>query len=210
MTRKTASTRGLSISSPTLPLEFVNTEGMDRNSPPDRLNDLELFLDWAVQHDLIDEAAGETLRRGAVATPVETDQLLERARRFREALYRIFAAAAAGRLPAKEDAHILELEIADALPSLRLVWDDPQPRWSLCPDSGEGLGSLLRPIAVSAADLLRSELLDRVKQCSSDTCSWMFIDESRNRSRRWCDMSDCGNRAKARRYYRRHVKGEPG
>ncbi|MGH7448040.1 MAG: CGNR zinc finger domain-containing protein, partial [Longimicrobiales bacterium] len=45
--------------------------------------------------------------------------------------------------------------------------------------------------------------LDRVKLCGNDACAWLFIDVSRNRSRRWCDMKDCGNRAKARRHYAR-------
>jgi len=49
-----------------------------------------------------------------------------------------------------------------------------------------------------------SEERARVKECDSDTCDWLFLDRSRNRSRRWCDMSDCGNRAKARRYQARH------
>ena len=56
-------------------------------------------------------------------------------------------------------------------------------------------------IARSAADLLTSGDHDRIKECASTTCEWVFLDRSRNRSRRWCDMSDCGNRAKARRFH---------
>jgi predicted RNA-binding Zn ribbon-like protein len=53
-----------------------------------------------------------------------------------------------------------------------------------------------------------SHKLDRVRSCQGDTCGWLFLDMSKNRSRRWCSMSDCGNTAKARRYYHRKVKGE--
>jgi predicted RNA-binding Zn ribbon-like protein len=62
---------------------------------------------------------------------------------------------------------------------------------------------MLAPIVKSAADLLLSDMLDRVKQCEGDPCGWLFLDTSRNRSRRWCSMEDCGNRAKARRFYQR-------
>ena len=61
-------------------------------------------------------------------------------------------------------------------------------------------------IAHAAADLLASDRLNRVRLCGSGTCEWVFLDESRNRSRRWCDMSTCGNREKARRHYEK-VKG---
>src|SRR5207249_84080 len=56
-------------------------------------------------------------------------------------------------------------------------------------------------IVRSAVDLLTSGERDRVKECASATCEWVFLDRSKNHSRRWCDMSDCGNRAKARRFH---------
>ena len=65
------------------------------------------------------------------------------------------------------------------------------------------LDQMLWPIIRSAAELLTSDKLDRVCECPGENCGWLFIDMSRNRSRRWCDMKDCGNRAKARRHYRK-------
>src|ERR671930_579256 len=63
---------------------------------------------------------------------------------------------------------------------------------------------VLAPVVWSAAELLTSGPLERVRECpGDDTCGWLFLDTSRNGSRRWCDMRTCGNRAKARRYYRR-------
>ena len=50
---------------------------------------------------------------------------------------------------------------------------------------------------------LTSEELDQVRECAGNTCGWLFVDMSRNHSRHWCDMRDCGNRAKVRRYYQR-------
>jgi len=63
------------------------------------------------------------------------------------------------------------------------------------------LDQLLPPIAWSAAELLRDPALTRVKCCSGRTCGWLFVDSSKNHSRRWCEMKDCGNREKARRHY---------
>ena len=69
------------------------------------------------------------------------------------------------------------------------------------PGFAEELESLIWPVAKSAADLLTSERLERVRECAGGTCGWLFIDASKNHSRRWCDMRDCGNAAKAKRHY---------
>ena len=66
------------------------------------------------------------------------------------------------------------------------------------------LDGILWRILWEAADLLTSDRLAQVKLCAGEDCGWLFLDASRNQSRRWCSMSDCGNRAKAKRYYRRH------
>jgi len=77
--------------------------------------------------------------------------------------------------------------------------------WSLsCGD--EGAAPILAPVIRAAADLLTSPDAGRVRECGSDTCSWLFLDRSKNGTRRWCDMAVCGNRAKARRHYAREKK----
>jgi len=184
-------------------LALVNTEGVVRNSPPDRLDSLELFLEWADARALAGDTALEKLRHTGRD---EAAAFLSRARTLREALYKIFSQAIDGR-PAEAEMGILDRVLEEALAHLTLRWSGNGFAWVLPAPPGR-LDELLWPIALSAADLLRSERLDRVKECGSATCSWMFIDESRNRSRRWCDMSDCGNRAKARRFYRRQQGAE--
>jgi predicted RNA-binding Zn ribbon-like protein len=72
----------------------------------------------------------------------------------------------------------------------------------------EHLTGFLWPVARSAAQLLTSPLLPRLRLCADERCGWVFIDQSKNASRRWCDMGDCGNRAKARRFRERR-KTEP-
>ena len=63
--------------------------------------------------------------------------------------------------------------------------------------------ALLAPALWSAGDLLTGPQLARVRECANDKCLWLFLDESKNGTRRWCSMSACGNRAKAHRHYLR-------
>ncbi len=80
------------------------------------------------------------------------------------------------------------------------VNDSYEWRW----EDGLKLESVLWPIAMSAADLLVSANVAKVRECEAGDCYWLFLDNSRNRSRRWCSMEACGNREKARRHYQRH------
>ena len=73
----------------------------------------------------------------------------------------------------------------------------------LAADDEGALDRPLWPVLRSAAALLTSDDIARIRECAAERCAWLFIDHSRNRSRRWCDMRDCGNRAKARRHYAR-------
>ena len=205
VTPQTRTASGLGVAEARLCLDFINTEGEVRNNPPDHLESVDLFLDWALQNGLTDEQSAKGLRDSAAATAEGTQSFLTAARGLRESLYRIFSALSEENPPPANDIAALDEELSTTLRQLRLVWRADAFQWAL-PPRAKQLPEVLWPVSLSAADLLRSELLPRVKECGSDTCSWMFIDESRNRSRRWCDMADCGNRAKARRFYRRHLK----
>jgi predicted RNA-binding Zn ribbon-like protein len=74
--------------------------------------------------------------------------------------------------------------------------------------AADGLQQVLFAVLGSAAELLASDRVGRIRECASADCTWLFVDESRNRSRRWCDMSACGNRMKARRHYQRAKAAE--
>jgi predicted RNA-binding Zn ribbon-like protein len=65
---------------------------------------------------------------------------------------------------------------------------------------------MLAPIVRAAAELLTSDDRARIRECGSETCFWLFMDHSKNGTRRWCDMKVCGNREKARRHYRREQR----
>jgi predicted RNA-binding Zn ribbon-like protein len=96
----------------------------------------------------------------------------------------------------------LNAAVRDAAERRQIVATGRGFRWRWA-GGGTSLESVLWPIARSAGELLASEERSQVRVCDADTCAWLFVDRSRNRSRRWCSMDSCGNRAKARRHYSR-------
>ncbi len=111
-------------------------------------------------------------------------------RTFREAAYGVLSALAAGRRPPREDGLAVELAIKSALTDAQLSFAGPMPEWRPGP-----LGGLHDALALSLADLLRSEQVSRLRECRR--CTRLFLDHGRGPGRRWCSMARCGNRAKA-------------
>lgn len=189
-----------------LALDFANTVDGTRTTAHQRSDKEHLrsygdVLEWAVQAGVVSEAERRRLARAAAQRGDGGAAMHRRAIDLREAIFSAFDARAHGR-PEPEDALASvdrEARIAAAHRTLTrrdgsvgYVWSD-----------GDDLDRPLWPVAAAAADLLVTPEVPVVKECASETCDWLFVDRSRNRSRRWCDMSDCGNRAKARRFYAR-------
>jgi len=188
------------LSGGALCLDFVNTLGDRTGEPDDHLQSYGDLLEFARQAGALPDPEVEELAEEEAADPEHAADTLSEAVRLREVIYRIFRAIAAGERPGDSDLDSLNSTLVEGLAKARLVREGDHYRWSWAGDCS----CLERPlwqIAHSAADLLASGRLDRVRVCDSNTCEWLFLDESRNRSRRWCDMSTCGNRAKARRHY---------
>jgi predicted RNA-binding Zn ribbon-like protein len=144
------------------------------------------------------------LHREASIGNEATRKVLSRALELREALYRIFRAAGKGKSPAEGDLAILNSELKASLGRLRIGKDKGGFQWHW-KDDALRLDNPLGPIARSAADLLtHGHALEQVGQCHGDNCGWLFVDLSKNHSRRWCDMRDCGNRAKVRRFRKKN------
>lgn len=183
-------------------LDFVNTEGGERNGPPERLASFDDLVAWSLHAGVRDEDEAGRLEELGRKRPGEASRVFDRAIELRESLYRIFLAAISGESPGRRDLEVLDRELAEAQAHLRVVPGEGRFVWRFV-DGDDRLDRLLWEIVDDAADLLSSDDLERVKECHGRSCTWLFLDESRNRSRRWCDMGDCGNRAKARRYYRR-------
>ena len=196
---------GLSLIGGRSSLDFVNTEGGTRSTSPDRVQDYGDLARWGAYAGVIDEDEARRLLDLAVTDPREAKRVHARAIEFREAFFRILDALGKGEATTAGDRAILDREVTEALAHQRLVPHDGHFDWEIVEDESR-MDRILWILAADAADLLASEQLERVKKCCGDHCEWVFVDESRNRSRRWCEMSDCGNRAKQRRYQRRHGK----
>lgn len=182
-------------------LDFVNTLG-DRSDESPHEETLHTYADlvaWGEAADILsaDEAAGtlrEAARRTADAVSVFTGAIA-----LREAMYRLFSAIAAGVEPPADDLAAVNRAIATATARGRLTPADGHFHWQWEREPS-ALDGMLWPVAWAAAELLLSEELHRVHECAGPDCSWLFMDMSKNGSRRWCSMETCGNRAKARRH----------
>lgn len=124
----------------------------------------------------------------------------EQALALRETIHRLFDALAQGKTAGGRDFEELNaaLATAPARKVLRRAKDGYD--WDLDVKSGTAV-ALLAPVLWSAGDLLASSNLAKVRRCANPECLYLFLDESRAGRRRWCTMSSCGNRAKAKRHY---------
>jgi predicted RNA-binding Zn ribbon-like protein len=139
----------------------------------------------------------------AAERPDDAAAAFARAVELREALFRLFSAVAAREAPAAGDLALLNRWIGQAGAHEEVV-PDGDGFMQIYRDAGTDLLAPLWPVARSAARVLTSASdLERLKQCPSSQCGWLFIDESRNRTRRWCDPALCGNRARVRSHYAR-------
>jgi len=191
------------LSGGALCLDFANTWG-DRDRPEsDRLVGYGELLRFALEAGLLSDPGAAALAAEAARGRAGADAVFRRARDLRDAIARLFAARARDREPSGADLERLNDELARGLSRLRVAPAGGGYGWAWA-GGEEGLDGFLPPIARSAAELLTSSDLARVRECDGVDCTWLFLDGSRSRSRRWCSMASCGNRAKARRHYRRN------
>jgi predicted RNA-binding Zn ribbon-like protein len=183
-------------------LDFVNTVGGDRaGEHSEKLKAYPDFLDWAETGEVLPQSRAPRLRRLAQEQPGAAERTLRRVRQFREALHAVFQASMHGHPAPGEALESVNGEIARAMAHTRLApsgW-----HYTLEFAHEDVLEAPLWPVAHDAAQLLTSGKLARLTECGGDICSWLFLDLTKNRSRRWCDMTACGNRAKVRRYRER-------
>jgi predicted RNA-binding Zn ribbon-like protein len=191
-----------------LSLDFVNTVGGLRDQPPSPADELldsyEDLVVWCVRLGVSSSADGERLTRAAARDGKGARRTLRRAKQLRELIYATFRPIADGGEPPAElldelrDAERNALATAHltpagaAAPRTAMEWTWPPPR---------ELADPLLPITHAAVELLTRGPLEHVKICGN--CRWLFLDQSRNHSRRWCSMNECGTQMKQRRFVER-------
>jgi predicted RNA-binding Zn ribbon-like protein len=191
-----------------LSLDFANTlEWRGSARERDWLTGYEALVAWALRAGAVDGREAEELRAYADWAPGSAAEVLAEARALREAVYRVAAASAAGEMPEAADVEALNTRLAPLLGETRLsatagatAGASPAglvPAWG---GASDDLARVLWPVARSAFDLLSGAAAGRLRECAGGDCHWLFLDRSKNGSRRWCAMSNCGNLAKARRH----------
>jgi predicted RNA-binding Zn ribbon-like protein len=190
-------------------LDFVDTLAWRlTDRPVEYLGSYEDLLAWGRQAGLLAPDEMEVLSGWAATHPEQARGTMSRAVALREAVHRVFSAAIASESQDEDALSTLNRELSVALSRLRVVPTASDAYvWAWDRDGedsgGPSLGRPLWPVARSAAELLTSAKLGRVKVCGGEGCGWLFLDESRNASRKWCDSRDCGNRERVRQYLAR-------
>jgi predicted RNA-binding Zn ribbon-like protein len=186
-----------------LALDFVNTVDGEPDGPTgfDNLQSYGDLVAWGHRVGVLPEERARRLLREARRRSSEAEATHIRALELRADLYELFRAVARGTKPSFKSMEALRRAESEALSRARLAPSDEGFVWEW-PDEGD-LAGVLWPVVHAATELLTSGPLDRVKACAG--CHWLFVDESKNRSRRWCTMEECGTHEKVRRYLERRA-----
>ena len=183
-----------------LALDFANTaSGRGWPTHEEHLRSAENLVAWARHAKLLGPGDHEWLRAAVAKDEALAQNLLRRALDFREAIYEIGVEVAAGRAAPAIQVAALTRTHAQCLACAKLAPHGPAYVWSWAPEEA-AIETVLGPIALSALTILTQADLSRVKQCQGEKCGWLFFDTTKNKSRRWCEMEICGNRAKQRRH----------
>lgn len=180
--------------------DFANTTS-NRYTPEQLHEHIQTYADlveFARLGELIRPALARRLIGAAEQHAEKATQVFRRTVALREAVWGALSRIALGKEPMPADVAVISREAADAMAHAAVVKNDDGFAWDWTDD--DDLARPLWPIARAAADLLTSDTRAHVRECADDTCAWLFIDRTKNHSRRWCDMQGCGTRNKMRDY----------
>ncbi|WP_034756712.1 CGNR zinc finger domain-containing protein [Rossellomorea vietnamensis] len=185
-------------------MDFINTVSWRESAEKRRewFTSYAKLVDWSVHAEVLSAQQAKDLLSEAEKNPSKAEDVLKQAIELREVMYRMFKRISKKTSPNEQDLARFNESVSHFYQSLQVIQDEDQ--FILKFKETDALDTMLPPILQSAVDLLTSKNeLERVKQCEGDPCGWLFFDTSRNKSRRWCSMADCGNRAKVRRFYQK-------
>ncbi len=185
-----------------LALDFVNTVAYRGSTQAESLNSISDLLGWCAASGALAKETADELKQWSMRHPESAAALFSEAIELREMLARIFLRFTSDTVPAESDMRALNLALAEAPPRQRVSAESAGYGWRIAVP-GISAAAILAAVLWSAADLLVSANRKRVRHCANDRCLWLFVDDSKNGSRRWCSMQACGNRAKASRHYHR-------
>jgi predicted RNA-binding Zn ribbon-like protein len=181
-----------------LAIDFTNTVGNRGADTEEHFNTFGDIVAWAEARGVVTRTAAAALRHQAASDPDDARRAHGRAIELREALYRVLDAAAGKRRPRPADLHTLNAHVSATFEGAAL--SPSGARFTLDTPRRAGLDDVLRPVVRAAVELLTSDAVEHIGRCADDSCAWLFLDTTRSRTRRWCDMKSCGNRNKVRRF----------
>jgi predicted RNA-binding Zn ribbon-like protein len=186
-------------------LDFANTLDFryDPKRRVDLLCDYDHLLEFARQSGLLTHHEAKKLVLKTSAS--DRGITLKRAIDLREAIDSLFRAVMSGKPPRRPCLQVFNQFMAKTPASEWLSWKQNEFVRSYA-DLTATPDALLRPIVDAAVGLLISPDSSKIGECGEPTCRWLFLDHSKNHSRRWCDMRVCGNRAKIQRFRARQRK----
>lgn len=188
-------------------LDFANTvDNRKGDHAVELLTDYSRLLRWGEESGAIAKKTAESLNQLASESPGDAQVVLRHAIQLRDAIYDIFSALSHRRGIPTAALATMNQAVQHASDHAQVVHTNCHFEWQWILSENH-LDSMLWPVARAAAKLLTSDEVAYVRQCASQTCAWVFLDKTKNHRRRWCDMRICGNRDKARRYYRRQKAG---
>ena len=189
-------------------LDLVNTlDWRFREEPPpeELLKDYYDLAQFSTQSGLMSEALARRLIRSV--SEGKAARVVDAVRELREAAAQVLYAALEGSTPSGTSVKLLERYFREARESQHLFWEGEKLVWRLSqsPVQSTALAELpLWILALRIADLMTSDEMHMLRACGNAECLWLFLDTSKNHTRRWCDMKICGNRMKARRFKAQH------
>ncbi len=173
-------------------LDFANTVDSRRDRwGPDVLLSYSDLLAWAQRTGVLDQGEVRRLARQAAFQPEEADAALSRAKRLREAIYDVFSALAGEHEVPGHALELLQDEYVKAQGTRYLALAKGAVAWTWA--EAIDLDAVVYRLAVETLDLLTGPKARRVKECLGRNCGWLFLDTSRNGSRRWCSDAVCGS-----------------
>ena len=182
-------------------LDLVNSldNRFRADGPNEMLTGFEELVRFMQETGLVTTDQAQRFKRKS--NPATAAQALEAVKGLREASAAVLYAVAKDKLPPPRELETLERYFRQADRQRRLCWDK-KANWQWNDDESNPALTVWI-LSESVRELLFSEQIAHMRTCDMDTCRWLFLDTSKNHSRRWCNMKVCGNRAKARRFQAR-------
>lgn len=188
-------------------LDFANTAGWHASDERNEwLTSYGEWLDWLRTGNAFPPSTLRALATESASDAARSQRALKRVLEQRELVYRVFTAVAHDRAPTDADLAALHRARVNALEAAEPRWQGGRITLDWTGNASDLLAPL-HPLMLAASDLLSALETERVRQCGNDPCGWLFLDQSRNGTRRWCSSAECGNASRVRAFRARRSRG---